>query len=364
MPNHDAQPPRAIQLDELIALNDEIASLVRAGVPLEHALGELSGDLPGRLGRIAAEVAQRSERGESLLDITSGQAIEMPPVYRAVVEAGLRTGRLPAALETLSGSIRRVAQTRRSVATAALYPLLVLTIAWSLFAFLTRWVVPELLSSFDQLDVPGRGLLVLMTRWGRWAGVWGPAVPAVILIAAVFWWLRSGRANIVQPHQAARLLGWLPWMGKMLRWSYTATFAEVLTLLVESRMPLDQAVVLAAEASGDRSAIETARQMAQAIARGESFPRADEPRKKSRQQCGFPPLLTWLMMAGRRHDALLPALRHAADTYRRRAAHQAELARIFLPVLLTLTIGGTVTLLYVLALFIPYTSMLRSLGGL
>ena len=53
-------------LDDLIALNDEIAALVRAGVPLEAGLAELGGDLPGRLGQFATVLAQRTARGESL----------------------------------------------------------------------------------------------------------------------------------------------------------------------------------------------------------------------------------------------------------------------------------------------------------
>ena len=361
MSQTDANLPTAITLDQLIALNDEIAGLVRAGVPLEPALGELSRDLPGRLGQIAAAVAQRSSRGQSLLEVVSQLSGQFPPVYRAVIEAGLKTGRLPAALEALAGSIRRTAQTRRSVAMAALYPLLVLTVAWGLFAFFAHWIAPQMLRSFAQLDVPGRGLFALLARWGGWAGIWGPVVPLLIFILAGVWWYCSGRASVAEPRRAARLLGWLPWMGKTLQWSHAATFAEVLALLVESRVPLDEALVLAGEASGNRQTLAAARQMAAAVARGESGERLPEI-------AGFPPLLTWLMAAGPRHSplgtpALLPALKHAAETYRRRAAHQADLARVFLPVVLTITIGGTATLLYTLTLFVPYTSLLRALGA-
>jgi type II secretory pathway component PulF len=70
----------------------------------------------------------------------------------------------------------------------------------------------------------------------------------------------------------------------------------------------------------------------------------------------------WLMVTAQQHTALLPGLKHAAETYHRRAQHQAELARVFLPVVLTLVLGGTVVLLYGLTLFVPYTTLLRALG--
>ena len=145
MTSSDPSNPGAISLDQLIALNDEIAALARAGVPLEPALAELGSDMPGRLGAIAATFAERTRRGESLLEILSDQSLQLPPVYRAVVEAGLRTGRLPAALEALAGSIRRVAETRRGVAAAAFYPLLVLVLAWGFFAFFAVGIAPACL---------------------------------------------------------------------------------------------------------------------------------------------------------------------------------------------------------------------------
>ena len=69
------------------------------------------------------------------------------------------------------------------------------------------------------------------------------------------------------------------------------------------------------------------------------------------------------MATSQRHTALLPGLKHAADTYQRRARHQAELARVLLPVVFILVLGGSVALLYVLTLFVPYTSMLKAIGG-
>ena len=186
----------------------------------------------------------------------------------------------------------------------------------------------------------------------------GAGLPLLIVAAAAIWWYYSSRAAMVESVWAGRLLGWLPWMGKTLRWSRTATFAEVLTLLVESRVPLDEAIVLAAETSGERRTIAAARQLAEALQRGERLDRA------SLGAGPFPPVLLWLLAAGQRQgNLLLSALRSAAETYRQQARHQADLARVFLPALATVAIGGTVTLLFALMLFVPYTSILRALAG-
>ena len=44
-------------------------------------------------------------------------------------------------------------------------------------------------------------------------------------------------------------------------------------------------------------------------------------------------------------------------------SQQAELAQVLLPVLATLAAGGVVTLAFGLALFLPYTTILKTLGG-
>ena len=137
----------------------------------------------------------------------------------------------------------------------------------------------------------------------------------------------------------------------MLRLSQTAVFVEVLQLLVENHLPLDQAVTLAAEAAGDSRLVESAEDFAAAVRRGEPGCAANLP--------GLPPLLRWLIAGGLRNDTLLPALRHAADDYRRRAQYQAELSRVMLPVFVTCVIARDRGRL-ACAMLAPYFHVLRS----
>ena len=95
------EPPGSITIEQLIALNDEITALVRAGVPLERGLVVAGADIKGRLGQIAGALGNRMSRGENLVQALDGEKKTIPPLYRAVVEAGARSGRLPVALEGL-----------------------------------------------------------------------------------------------------------------------------------------------------------------------------------------------------------------------------------------------------------------------
>ena len=84
-----------LSLDELIALNEEIAALVRAGVPLERGLVGTGRDLRGRLGRVAEAVGRRMEaEGCSLAEAVAAEGRSLPELYGAVVAAGIAPGRV------------------------------------------------------------------------------------------------------------------------------------------------------------------------------------------------------------------------------------------------------------------------------
>jgi general secretion pathway protein F len=179
----------------------------------------------------------------------------------------------------------------------------------------------------------------------------------VILLAAV--WIRgTSRANLIGSRSMDRLLAWFPFLGAMLRSFRVAAFTDVLALLASHDVPLDEAVVLAAESVGDRRMIETSRDVAKAIGLGERFS------LRSTGKSPFPPFLDWLIQSGQQRGALLPALRHASDSYYRRAFRQASAARTLLPTLMVATVGGGVTLVYALMLFGPWVTLLHSLGKL
>src|SRR5208282_2250988 len=169
-----------ISIDELAALNDEIAALVRAGVPLDRGLLGAGTDLPGRLGRITSALGKRLSRGESLPEALEAEKRAIPPLYRAVVEAGARSGRLSGALEGLARYVRGYSEARASIGVALWYPILVLSLAYGL----------------------SLGLKVIWPlRWlekvGELAPYWWPAWPALLLLLALAWW-RSGVAATFQ----------------------------------------------------------------------------------------------------------------------------------------------------------------------
>lgn len=344
-----------VSLDDLIALSDEMAALVRSGVPLEFGLGALSGDMPGRLGRLAAALTERLKQGEPLEQVLADRSAKFPPLYRAVIEAGVKSGRLAVALEGLARSARQIAETRRMLGSAILYPLMVLAVAWSLFAFFTAKIAPGMERSLEAFNMAGVRTISWLSWLGESAVYWGPVILILLSVWTLAWLVGLGRIGVVGAVWPTRLIGCLPWAGAMLGQMQTATFADVLALLIENDVPLDEGLLLAGRASGGPKLQAAAERMAVCIGQGDSL-------GASLAGTPIPPMLRWLMIAGQNRGNLLSALRHASSTYRRRALHQADLARTFLPLLLTVLIGGGAVLVLALSLFYPYVSILERLA--
>src|SRR5207247_1261089 len=112
-PRRDENPMNA---DELIALNEQIAGMARAGLPLDQGLSSLAKEMGrGRLRRVTESIASDLRDGATLPEAVARRQKELPPYYANLITAGVRTGRLPEVLATLTTYARTVAVTRTIV---------------------------------------------------------------------------------------------------------------------------------------------------------------------------------------------------------------------------------------------------------
>ncbi len=348
------RPMTNIRLEHLIALNDEMAALARVGVPLERGLIQLGDELPGRLGAISTELGRRMESGESLSQIVSRTDNGFPPIYRAVVEAGIRGGRLSLALEGLSTSVRRVAEMRRIISGALFYPLVLIGFSYLMFVLLASYWMPWIADGYQEMVGGGGYWLEILAMFGRSSVYWWyiPPLLAAGLLARA--WYRSGRywGHASKNVWATRL----PTISGMLKAARLAAFSETLRMLVEQNVPLGEAVVLSADASGDRGLMVSCQALADRIEHGDAV---DTRQLKS---CGFPPLLGWMLAVGNRRGELSRTLQHLAEVYRAQATRISNWLVACLPIVAAAGVGGTVVALLAVMVLGPWFRLLYELG--
>jgi general secretion pathway protein F len=345
-----------VTLDQLVALNDEMAALARAGVPLDQGLLHLGGDLPGRLGAISQHIGQRLQQGEPLTTVLGADS-GLPATYTAVIAAGIRSGRLAVALESMSAVIRRAADMRRLVILSLVYPLVVLIVGYVLLAFTVLKCLPIMVEVYRDFSPPTFGLRVL--NWlGQTGPGWLPWIPPLFLIAMVLVWLRSARQWSLQPGRSMRRRppgrGRIPTAGNLMHMGRMASFADTLALLLQHDLPMPEAVCLAAGASGDRGLQIACRRQAERMVRGEMSVAADLPEVS--------PVLAWLLTEVGDQQRLIAALQRLADSYRRHARWMMRWLSLYLPVLLLAVIGGGVVVFYALVVIAPWAQVLYQLS--
>src|SRR5207247_9602155 len=99
--------------DDLIALNEEIAGMARAGLPLDQGLAALAREMgKGRLQQVTAALAKDLQAGQTLPEALNRQSGRVPPFYAGLVAAGIRTGRISEVLATLTTYARSVVNQR------------------------------------------------------------------------------------------------------------------------------------------------------------------------------------------------------------------------------------------------------------
>jgi type II secretory pathway component PulF len=201
----------------------------------------------------------------------------------------------------------------------------------------------------------GEELLAFLVRVGQswwWRIPWPPIVLLLFLFIA---WRRTNRAGQLDSGFLRRV----PSYQSLLRCGRSATFAELLALLLEHQVPLGEALRLAGDASGDKAMRQGAAELADRLERGEA-PEGDANRGQRRR--GLPPYLSWLLIGPASHGRLPAYLRQAAEAERAKALRTSEWLSVSLPILLTTVIGGGTALVLALVVLGPWFGMLYQLG--
>jgi type II secretory pathway component PulF len=339
----------AITIDELLALNDEIRAIARTGIPLEIGIKAIGQDLPGRLGRLADLIGQRMERGESLATVVSDPNLALPSIYCAVVAAGVRSGRLPAALESLSRSVQRAAELRRTVVASFVYPLILLLLATVVFVFTWRVVFPQLRESIGSLvEKTPPTWLQWLTLTSDYGFVWLASIWGVVIVLGGIWLIRSRRASRFAT-------GWRRWptIGSVNAAGRSAAFAEMLALLLEQQVPFIEALCLAGAANGDRRIRAAAENLADRIRSGQ---------KAGPAPPGMPPLLSWLILTNAPSAQLIRILRQTAASQREYAQRVGVFLAVYLPIVFSAIVGGCIAVYYAVLMMVPFIYLLYELG--
>lgn len=330
---------------ELALFTRQLASLLEASLPLEHALTALLEQAERPYSRdLIAAIRAEVMAGSSLSAALSRQPRDFTDIYRALVASGEEIGQLARVLSRLADYIERRNALTQKLRLAFTYPAIVTVVALAIVIFLLTYVVPQIVSVFANTKQKLPLLTVLMLAISNFVRADGWLVLLLLIAAALGW-----RAALKNPVFQLRWHRWLltaPLYGKFEKSLNTARFASTLAITSGAGVPILRAL----EASRDTVSNIALRQQvddaANRVREGVSLTKALVA------QHSFPPLLIHMIRAGEVTGELPAMLARAANAQEQDLERRAlTIASLLEPALILAM--GVVVLLIVLAVLMP-----------
>ncbi|MGA7984119.1 MAG: type II secretion system F family protein, partial [Burkholderiales bacterium] len=298
--------------------------------------------------KLTAVLRAQVMAGEPLPSALARFPRSFPPLYRGLVGAGTETGRLAEVLVRLADYLDARLVLRQKFTVALIYPALVTVIALGVIVVLLTYVVPQVVSVYQQsrqtLPVLTRALIATSAFFRATGWFWVVAAVVAAGAAMIGWRIEAVRA---------RVHAWLlrvPGAGRLASSLDAARYASTLAILVGSGAPLLRSLSAATEVIRLIPLARAARSANALVREGVSLSRA------LKDQRAFPPVLVHLIANGEQSGALAPMLERAAQELEREAERRlAWLAALIQPTLIVAM--GAIVLVLVLAVMLPIVTM-------
>ncbi|MBM4026514.1 MAG: type II secretion system F family protein [Planctomycetes bacterium] len=342
--------------NEFLLFNQQLASLTKAGVPLERGLRELAQDVASKsMRQLVADVAADLEAGAPIEEAFGKREKQFPPLYGRILKAGVETGRLSEMLTSLNRHLELAGHTRRIVFEAVSYPAVILTLGAIIITGIFVYVVPQFKPVLKemiggQLNPLTASVLNLADNIiPVWIGV------GILVAAAVVGFTTLSASPAGRRFKEALFLR-LPVVGGLYRNSLLSRMAEAMAVLIGAGCDIPEALRLGAVSSGSEKLLLDSELVAGQIERGTSILQAG-------QSAGLlPRLFLYSVQLGAQRNELQDNLYSLGSMYADQArVGQSHLQMILLPLLLALI--GSIVALAVLAMFLPMIQVVTSLSA-
>ncbi|MEO7190816.1 MAG: type II secretion system F family protein [Vicinamibacterales bacterium] len=337
---------RRIKVPEFLIFNQELATLLKAGLPLVQSLDILRKRVPNPTLRSALDnVHEQVRSGTALSDAFEAEGV-FPGVYTASLMAGEKSGSLEQVIRRYVQHMRVLTAARSQVVSALIYPVILVILSALVVILIVFKVVPEFAAFYSQFghgaELPWstRMLVAISTSFaGRGA----------LLVAAFAALAVAGVLSLRRPAQRRALhaaILRLPYFGPLARRFATAQITRTMATLLSGGIPLVNALDTASRATGNQSIAEDLTVVARQVREGSSLAGALS------QLDLFPDVAVEMVEVGESTGALAEMLNSVADFYDEE--NQTSLTRfsnVIQPLLLV--VMGIVIAGLLLSLYMP-----------
>ena len=320
---------------EIAAFTRQMATLIKAGIPLADALGALVEQLTNvRFKAPVSEVRAAVNEGSSLADALAKHPKLFDDLFVSMVRAGEVAGNLDEVLTRLADFLEGSQKLKSKVQSAMIYPLVMVVVGAIIMSVLMIKVIPNITEMFKQqgktLPINTRMLIAssdFVRNW--WWAVLFMIVAGIVLFTR---WTKGKEGRMVWDRFALRL----PVVGELARTVSVSRFARTLGTMLHSGVPMLRALETAKQIVGNVLIQQAVADAKRAVTEGESLATT---LKKSGQ---FPATMIHMVAVGEKAGQLEQMLERVADTYESEVDTKLSRLTALLEPVMLVAMGGAV----------------------
>jgi len=345
---------RGVSATDLALITRQLATLVRAGLPLEETLQAAAQQTEkARLQSMLLAVRSRVMEGHTLATGLGDFPHVFPEIYRTTVSAGEQSGHLEVVLERLADYTENRQQMQSKIQLALFYPALLTLVAVGVVIGLMTFVVPQVVQVFDNIgqELPGlTKTLIAMSDFLRNYG----------LLMLVFLGLAGGGLAWLLKKEGPKrrfheILLRLPLIGRLERGVNAGRFARTFSIVTASGVPVLDGLRIASEVMSNLPMRESVEEATRKVREGASIYAALD------KSGYFPPMMVHLIASGEASGKLEEMLERAATNQEREIETLiSAVMGLFEPILIL--VMGAVVLIIVLAILLPIFNLNQLVG--
>jgi general secretion pathway protein F len=303
-----ARRKRKVGTKDLLLFTQELKTLLRAGLPLDRSLmilEQLAEKSPFQ--EIIHDVIGKIKGGKTLADAMAEHPDVFPKVYVNMIRAGESGGVVPQVLEEVSAYLERTVELKTYLVSSLIYPAIVSTMMVGSLLVMFLFVIPKFAQIFESsrapIPLPMQVLLAISTFFTGWW--WAMLAVVVLAVLGFARWRRSPRGRRVWDERLLKA----PVFGRLVSLVEVARFNRTMGTLLQSAVPLVQALTLVKEIISNQVIAETIEPIKNGVKKGDGLV---GPMRKTGV---FPALSLHLLEVGEETGNLAAMLTQAADIF-------------------------------------------------
>jgi general secretion pathway protein F len=336
---------------DITAFCRELGWLLRAGVNLNDGLEILAaGNSTGLLRQACSGIRAGLRQGQSLHDAMAASGV-FPAEIVSMVEVAEASGTLPGVLERIAESREHMEKVRERVASALVYPALLVAIAVTAVTFIMYYIVPTLKGVIAGAGGPVPESASFVIGISDWLIANG-GILLVLIAAAVVTAVAAAQLRMVRSIAIA-IASYVPILGGLIRGAIAIQFCRTLATLLEAGVGLTESLTLMKSGSPWLEIRRILDDMENALRSGGDFV---APLSRSRI---FPAALTRMLRVGSETGNFTPSLVQATEMQQAQFARSVERATALLEPIIILVLS-----LFVGSIIITLMSAVVSMNDL